>query len=95
VATRARGLGPGTSPGAWCRVRAMAGERRLLMTTGPQAPDAAEVLAAHIVRWNSATAGDRDLLQARPFRPESDSTPINCFRCAKRSASSPEGTAGR
>jgi SNF2-related domain len=36
---------------------------------GQGAPDAAEVLAAHIrvVRWNSATAGDRDLLQA-PFR---------------------------
>jgi ERCC4-related helicase len=36
---------------------------------GQGIPDAAEVLAAHIrvVRWNSATAGDRDLLQA-PFR---------------------------
>jgi SNF2 family DNA or RNA helicase len=36
---------------------------------GRGAPDSAEVLAAHIraVRWNSATAGDRDLLQA-PFR---------------------------
>jgi hypothetical protein len=36
---------------------------------GQGAPDIAEVLAAHIrvVGWNSATAGDRDLLQA-PFR---------------------------
>jgi SNF2 family DNA or RNA helicase len=36
---------------------------------GRGAPDSADVLAAHIraVRWNSATAGDRDLLQA-PFR---------------------------
>lgn len=36
---------------------------------GRGAPDSADVLAAHIrvVRWNSATAADRDLLQA-PFR---------------------------
>jgi hypothetical protein len=36
---------------------------------GRGAPDTPEVLAAHIraVRWNSATAADRDLLQA-PFR---------------------------
>jgi ERCC4-related helicase len=36
---------------------------------GLGAPDAAEVLAAHIraIRWNTATAADRDLLQA-PFR---------------------------
>jgi hypothetical protein len=51
---------------------------------GRGAPDTAEVLAAHIraVRWNSATAGDRDLLQA-PFRAgiRLDS---NSFRCARR-----------
>jgi SNF2 family DNA or RNA helicase len=36
---------------------------------GRGGPDSPEVLAAHIrtIRWNSATAGDRDLLQA-PFR---------------------------
>src|SRR5271165_6823655 len=36
---------------------------------GAGLPDRAEVLAAHLraIRWNSATAGDRDLLQA-PFR---------------------------
>src|ERR1700726_698107 len=36
---------------------------------GRGAPDTAEVLAAHIraIRWNTATAADRDLLQA-PFR---------------------------
>src|SRR5580700_3852513 len=36
---------------------------------GRGAPDTPEVLAAHIraVRWDSATAADRDLLQA-PFR---------------------------
>src|SRR6202043_3129633 len=35
---------------------------------GRGAPDTAEVLAAHIraIRWNTATAADRDLLQA-PF----------------------------
>ncbi len=36
---------------------------------GRRAPDTAQVLAAHIraIRWNTATAADRDLLQA-PFR---------------------------
>lgn len=38
-------------------------------TVGTAAPDSAEVLAAHLraIRWRSATAADRDLLQA-PFR---------------------------
>jgi hypothetical protein len=38
-------------------------------TVGLSAPDSAEVLAAHVraLRWKSATAADRDLLQA-PFR---------------------------
>ncbi len=38
-------------------------------TVGLTAPDSAEVLAAHVraLRWKSATAADRDLLQA-PFR---------------------------
>ena len=38
-------------------------------SVGTGAPDSAEVLAAHLraVRWRSATAADRDLLQA-PFR---------------------------
>ena len=38
-------------------------------TVGSGLPDRAEILAAHLraVRWRSATAADRDLLQA-PFR---------------------------
>ena len=43
--------------------------RQRLAKIGRGAPDTPEVLAAHIraVRWNSASAADRDLLQA-PFR---------------------------
>ena len=44
-------------------------DRDKWLTLGHGGPDSAEVLAAYlrVIRWNSATAAERDLLQA-PFR---------------------------
>jgi hypothetical protein len=55
--------------------------------TGRRAPDDPEVLAAHLrtVRWNSATAAERDLFQA-PFRATGSSSTAEPPRPRSRSA---------
>jgi hypothetical protein len=56
---------------------------------GRDGTDDPAVFAAYLrtLKWHTATAADRDLLQARLSAPASGSTPISCYRCAKRSGS--------
>jgi hypothetical protein len=55
---------------------------------GQGLPDSPEVLAAHLrtIRWRSATAADRDLLQRR-FGQASGWTPTSFCRCVRRCGS--------
>ena len=60
-------------------------------SVGLGGPDSPEVLAAHVraLRWKSATAADRELLQA-PFPAGIRSTPISCCLSASAAPSARE-----
>ena len=66
------------------------GARRLIddfwSLLGRDGTDDPPVFAAYLrtLKWHTATAADRDLLQA-PSAPVSASTPISSCRCARRS----------